>query len=84
MNGKLNTATMDQVLKDIKPYIVKKFMSEPYIREQDIGAICKSVLPKYSNVELLCGVTNNKPDFRIQVKGSFSTSEKRFAIVKER
>ena len=27
------------------------------------------------------GLTNNKPDFRIQVKGLFGTEEKRFVVV---
>ena len=27
------------------------------------------------------GLTNNKPDFRIQVKGLFETEEKRFEVV---
>ena len=27
------------------------------------------------------GLTNNKPDFRIQVKGLFGTEEKRFEVV---
>ena len=29
-------ATMSQVLADIKPYITKKFMAAPCIKEQDI------------------------------------------------
>ena len=33
-------ATMSQVLADIKPYITKKFMEAPCIKEQDIQAIC--------------------------------------------
>lgn len=30
------TASMSQVLADIKPYITKKFMAAPCIKEQDI------------------------------------------------
>ncbi len=32
-------ASMSQVLADIKPYITKKFMAVPCIKEQDIQAI---------------------------------------------
>ena len=74
-------ASMSQVLADIKPYITKKFMATPYIKEQDIQAICQILLPRYKNVQLMQGLTNNKPDFRIQVKGLFGTEEKRFEVV---
>ena len=74
-------ASMSQVLADIKPYITKKFMAAPCIKEQDIQAICQSLLPGYNNVQLMQGLTNNKPDFRIQVKGLLGTEEKRFEVV---
>ena len=74
-------ASMSQVLADIKPYITKKFMAAPCIKEQDIQAICQILLPRYENVQLIQGLTNNKPDFRIQVKGLFGTEEKRFEVV---
>ena len=61
-------ASMSQVLEDIKPYITKKFMVAPCIKEQDIQAICQILLPRYKNVQLMQGLINNKPDFRIQVK----------------
>ena len=73
-------ASMSQVLADIKPYITKKFMATPYIKEQDIQAICQILLPRYKNVQLMQGQTN-KPDFRIQVKGLFGTEEKWFEVV---
>lgn len=74
-------ASMSQVLVDIKPYITKKFMTAPCIKEQDIQAICQILLPRYKNVQLMQGLTNNKPDFRIQVKGLLGTEEKRFEVV---
>ena len=37
-------ASMSQVLADIKPYITKKFMAVPCIKEQDIQAICQILL----------------------------------------
>lgn len=74
-------ASMSQALADIKPYITKKFMAAPCIKEQDIQAICQILLPRYKNVQLMQGLTNNKPDFRIQVKGLFGTEEKRFEVV---
>ena len=43
-------ASMSQVLADIKPYITKKFMAPPCIKEQDIQAICQILLPRYKNV----------------------------------
>lgn len=64
-----------------KSYITKKFMAAPCIKEQDIQAICQILLPRYKNVQLMQGLTNNKPDFRIQVKGLFGTEEKRFEVV---
>ena len=74
-------ASMSQVLADIKPYITKKFMAAPCVKEQDIQAICQILLPRYKNVQLMQGLTNNKPDFRIQVKSLFGTEEKRFEVV---
>ena len=72
--------SMSQVLSDIKPYITKKCMSSPCIHENDIPAICQLVLFRYKNVTLQQGLTNGKPDFRIQVKGLFRTEEKRFEV----
>lgn len=40
-------AFMLQVLADIKPYITKKLMAAPYVKEQDIQAICQILLPRY-------------------------------------
>lgn len=74
-------ASMPQVLTDIKPHITKRFMSAPCVNEQDIQVICQILLPRYKNVQLMQGLTNNKPDFRIQVKGLFGTEEKRFEVV---
>ena len=45
--------SMSQVLADIKPYITKKFISLPCIKEQDIQAICQILLPRYKNVQLI-------------------------------
>lgn len=74
-------ASMSQVLADIKPYITKKFMTALCVKEQDIQFVCQILLPRYKNVQLMQGLTNNKPDFRIQVKGLFGTEEKRFEVV---
>lgn len=74
-------ASMSQVLTDIKPYITKRFMAAPCVKEQDIQAICQILLSRYKNVQLKQGLTDNKPDFRIQVKGLFGTDEKRFEVV---
>ena len=74
-------ASMSQVLSDIKPYITKKLLSAPCIHEKDIQTICRILLSRYRNVKLLQGLTNNKPDFRIQVNGLFGTEEKRFMVV---
>ncbi len=74
-------ASMSQVLADIKPYITKKFMAAPCVKEQDIQAICQILLPRYKNVQLMQGLTNNKPDFRIQLKDMLETEEKRFEVV---
>ena len=73
--------SMSRVLTDIKPYIMKKFREAPCVKEQDIQIICQILLPRYKNVQLMQGLTNNKPDFRIQVKGLFGTEEKRFEMV---
>ena len=72
---------MSQVMDDIKPYITKHFMAQSTVLEQDIAAICQILLPRYKNVQLMQGLANNKPDFRIQVKGLFGTEEKRFEVV---
>ena len=56
-------------------------MAQSTVLGRDIAAICQILLPRYKNVKLLQGLTNNKPDFRIQVKGLFGTEEKRFEVV---
>ena len=53
-------------------------MAQSTVHGRDIAAICQILLPRYKNVKLLQRLTNNKPDFRIQVKGLFGTEEKRF------
>lgn len=55
-------ASMSQVLSDIKPYVTKKFMSSPWIHENDIQVICQLLLPRYKNVTLQQGLTNGKPE----------------------
>ncbi len=74
-------ASMPQVLSNIKPYIKKKFMASPCIHESDIPVICQILLSRYKNVELQQGLTNNRPDFRIRVKGLFGTEEKSFEVI---
>ncbi len=74
-------ASMSQILSDIKSYITKKFMSSPYIHEKNIPEICQILLLRYKNVTLQQGLTNGKPDFRIQVKGLLGTEEKRFEVI---
>ena len=81
MADKRKKASMSQVLADIRPYMTKKFMAAPCVKEQNIRAICQILLPRYKNVQLMQGLTNNKPDLRIQVKGLFGTEEKRFEVV---
>ena len=56
-------------------------MAQSTVHGRDIAAICQILLPRYKNVKLLQGLTNNKPDFRNQVKGLFVTEEKRFEVV---
>ena len=56
-------------------------MAAPCIKEQNIQVICQILLPRYKNVQLMQGLSNSKPDFRIQVKGLFGTEEKRFEVV---
>ena len=80
-SGARKKASMSQVLSDIKPYITKKFMSQPSIHVNDIPVVCQILLSRYMNVELQQGVTNDKPDFRIQVKGLLGTEEKRFEVL---
>ena len=46
-------ASMSQVLADIKPYITKKFMTAPCVKEQDIQFICQILLPRYKNVQFM-------------------------------
>ena len=74
-------ASMQKIMDDIKPYITKHFMAQSTVHERDIAAICQILLSRYKNVKLLQGLTNNKPDFRIQVKGLFGTEEKRFEVI---
>ena len=53
-------ASMSQVLADIKPYITKKFMTAPCVKEQDIQFICQILLHRYKNEQLMQGLTNNQ------------------------
>ena len=72
-------ATMPQVLADIKPYLTKRFLSEPVINDRDLPVICQTILRRYSKI--VQGVTNNKPKLRIRVEGAFSTKERSFEVV---
>lgn len=44
--------------------------------------ICQTLLCRYSNVKLVQGVTNNKPNLRIRVESAFSTKERSFEVVR--
>ena len=74
-------ATMSQVLADIKPYLTKRFLSAPVIDDKNLPVICQTLLRRYSNVKLVQGMTNNKPNLRIRVEGAFSTKEHSFEVV---
>lgn len=74
-------ASMSYVLTDMKPYITKKFISADCIQAKDIPVICRLLLSKYRNVTLVQGVSDNKPNLRVQVKGMFSTEEKVFEVM---
>lgn len=65
MSDTRKKATMPQVLADIKPYLTKRFLSEPVIDDKNLPVICQTLLCRYSNVKLVQGVTNNKPNLRI-------------------
>ncbi len=75
-------ASMSQVT-DIKPYTNerKSLWRLPVLMSKTFRLFVKSSCPRYRNVQLMLGLTNNKPDFRIQVKGLFGTEEKRFEVV---
>lgn len=64
-------ASMSQVLTDIKPYITKKFMAAPCVKEQDIQAICQILLLRCKNVQLMQGLTNKQ-------QAGFQNSGERF------
>lgn len=81
MSDTRKKATMPQVLADIKPYLTKRFLSEPVIDDRCLPVICQTLLCRYSNVKLVQGVTNNKPSLRIRVEGTFSTKERSFEVV---
>lgn len=74
-------ATMPQVLADIKPYLTKRFLSVPVIDDRYLPVICQTLLCRYSNVKLVQGVTDNKPNLRIRVEGALSTKERSFEVV---
>lgn len=74
-------ATMPQVLAEIKPYLTKRFLSEPVIDDRCLPVIGQMLLRRYSNVKLVQGVTDNKPNLRIRVEGALSTKERSFEVV---
>lgn len=76
MSDTRKKATMPQVLADIKPYLTKRFLSEPVIDDKNLPVICQTLLCRYSNVKLVQGVTNNKPNLRLRVEGVLSTKER--------
>ena len=81
MSDTRKKATMPQVLADIKPYLTKRFLSEPVIDDKNLPVICQTLLCRYSNVKLVQGVTNNKPNLRLRVEGVLSTKERSFEVV---
>ena len=74
-------ATMPQMLADIKLYLTKRFLSEPVIDDRCLPVICQVLLRRYSNVKLVQGVTDNKPNLRIRVEGALFTKERSFEVV---
>lgn len=81
MSDTRKKATMPQVLADIKPYLTKRFLSEPVIDDKNLPVICQTLLCRYSNVKLVQGVSNNKPNLRLRVEGVLSTKERSFEVV---
>ena len=63
-------ASMSQVLTDIKPYITKKFMAAPCVKEQDIQVICQILLPQIQECAAHAGTE--------QQQAGFQNSGKRF------
>lgn len=81
MNHTRKKTSMSQVLTDIKPYIKTKLFGMSGIYEQDIPIVCRILLSGYSNVALEQGLMNGRSDFRITVKGLFSSKERRFEVI---
>lgn len=81
MSDTRKKATIPQVLADIKPYLTKRFLSEPVIDDKNLPVICQTLLRRYSNVKLVQGVTNNKLNLWIRVESAFSTKERSFEVV---
>lgn len=74
-------ATMPQMMAGIKPYLTKRFLSALVIDDKNLPVICQVLLRRYSNVKLVQGVPDNKPNLRIRVESAFSTKERIFEVV---
>lgn len=81
MSEQRKNAGMKQVLKEIKPYTKKRFLSSPKIREEDFPVVCQVLLSKYKNVQLFRKLSGNRPCLEIQVKELDSTTVAEFIMI---
>lgn len=74
-------AKMSNVMKDVQPFIIKKWFMRECVDQKDVQTICDILLAKYSNVSLFEDETGKKVELLIRIKGLFKTKELRYEII---
>ena len=80
MNGQ-RKASLDDVKKDIAPYLEKRLLKKPYMKHENVTPVCQVLYSKYDNVQIsMKASADGKPIIIIKVKGFLSGGELSYEI----
>lgn len=74
-------ASLEDVKKDIAPYLVKQLFQKAYLEADSVTPVCRILYGKYGNVEIsIRANTEGKPYMTIKVKCFLSGGELSYEI----
>ena len=74
-------ADLDQIHKEIKPYLQKEFLHKAYVDSNDVSCICRIFRVKYNNVDIAPKPGDDgKPYLVIKVKRFLAGGELKYEI----
>lgn len=74
-------ADLDQIQKEIKPYLRKEFLQKAYVDSNDVSRICRMFRTKYSNVDIGPKPGDDgKPYLMIKVRRFLSGGDLKYEI----